>query len=98
MGEPGRGIATLIEMAHHTRFDIVVGIAGMMRAALDEALHHATHRAAFGKTLSDTPLMGNVLADLALEAEAALLLALRLAAAFDASPGRSAESASCSAR
>jgi putative acyl-CoA dehydrogenase len=85
VGEPGRGIATLIEMAHHTRFDIVVGIAGMMRSALDEALHHATHRAAFGKTLSEHALMGNVLADLALEAEAALLLALRLAAAFDAS-------------
>ncbi len=85
VGEPGRGIATLIEMAHHTRFDIVVGIAGMMRAALDEAVHHATHRSAFGKVLAEHPLMGNVLADLALEAEAALLLALRLAAAFDAS-------------
>lgn len=85
VGDPGRGIATLIEMAHHTRFDIVVGVAGMMRAALDEALHHATHRSAFGTTLAEHALMGNVLADLALEAEAALLLAMRLAAAFDAS-------------
>jgi putative acyl-CoA dehydrogenase len=84
VGEPGRGIATLISMAHHTRFDIVVGVAGMMRAALNQALHHASHRQAFGKRLEDHPLMANVLADLALEAEAALLLAFRLAAAFDA--------------
>ena len=85
VGEPGRGIATLIEMAHHTRFDIVVGVAGMMRAALNEALHHARHRSAFGKTLAEHALMRNVIADLALEAEAATLLAFRLAAAFDAS-------------
>jgi putative acyl-CoA dehydrogenase len=84
VGEPGRGIATLISMAHHTRFDIVVGVAGMMRAALNQALHHASHRQAFGKRLGDHPLMANVLADLALEAEAALLMAFRLAAAFDA--------------
>ncbi|HET9472079.1 MAG TPA: acyl-CoA dehydrogenase family protein, partial [Usitatibacter sp.] len=85
VGEPGRGIATLIEMAHHTRFDIVVGVAGMMRSALDQAMHHARHRTAFGKPLAAQPLMANVLADLALEAEAALLVAFRLAAAFDAS-------------
>ena len=85
VGEPGRGIATLIEMAHHTRFDIVVGVAGMMRAALDHALHHALHREAFGKRVADHRLMANVLADLALEAQAAQLLAFRLAAAFDAS-------------
>ncbi|HXZ47548.1 MAG TPA: acyl-CoA dehydrogenase family protein [Usitatibacter sp.] len=85
VGPPGRGIATLIEMAHHTRFDIVVGVAGMMRAALDQALHHARHRSAFGAPLVDQPLMRNVLADLALETEAALLVAFRLAAAFDAS-------------
>jgi putative acyl-CoA dehydrogenase len=85
VGEPGRGIATLIEMAHHTRFDIVVGVAGMMRAGLNQALHHARHRSAFGKRLLEHPLMANVLADLALETEAALLLAFRLAAAFDAS-------------
>jgi putative acyl-CoA dehydrogenase len=91
VGEPGRGIATLIGMAHHTRFDIVVGVAGMMRQALNQALHHATHRAAFGKRLVDHPLMLNVLADLALEAEAAALLAFRLAAAFDASAGSERE-------
>ena len=85
VGEPGRGIATLINMAHHTRFDIVVGVAGMMRAALNQALHHVTFRQAFGKRLIDHDLMANVVADLALEAEAALLLAFRLAAAFDAS-------------
>lgn len=91
VGEPGRGIATLIPMAHHTRFDIVVGVAAMTRAALNHALHHATHRSAFGKRLIEQPLMVNVLADLALEAEAATLLAFRLAAAFDASAGDAAE-------
>ena len=85
VGEPGRGIATLIEMAHHTRFDIVVGIAGMMRIALRQAIHHARHRAAFGKALASHPLMANVLADLSIEAEAAMRLAFRLARAFDAS-------------
>jgi len=85
VGEPGRGIATLIEMAHHTRFDIVVGVAGMMRAALNQAIHHARHRSAFGKPLADHALMANVLADLAIETEAATLLAFRLAQAFDAS-------------
>ena len=84
VGEPGRGIATLIEMAHHTRFDIVVAAAGMMRMGLDHALHHASYRSAFGKALVEQPAMRNVLADLALEAEAAALLAFRLAGAFDA--------------
>jgi putative acyl-CoA dehydrogenase len=84
VGEPGRGIATLISMAHHTRFDIVVGVAGMMRVVLNQALHHARYRQAFGRRLEDHDLMANVLADLALEAEAALLMAFRLAAAFDA--------------
>ena len=91
VGEPGRGIATLIEMAHHTRFDIVVGVAGMMRAALNQALHHARHRQAFGRTLIDHALMANVLADLALEVEAATLLAFRLAEAFDARERHEAE-------
>ena len=84
VGEPGRGISTLIGMAHHTRFDIVVGIAGMMRSALNHAINHARHRSAFGRRLADHPLMMNVLADLALETEAAMLLAFRLAGAFDA--------------
>jgi putative acyl-CoA dehydrogenase len=85
VGEEGRGIATLIGMAHLTRFDIVVASAGMMRAALNQALHHAWHRQAFGRRLVEQPLMQNVLADLALETEAATLLALRLARAFDGS-------------
>jgi putative acyl-CoA dehydrogenase len=83
VGDAGRGIPTLIEMAHHTRFDIVVGVAGMMRAGLNQAVHHARHRTAFGKRLVDHALMRNVLADLALETEAALLMAFRLAHAFD---------------
>jgi putative acyl-CoA dehydrogenase len=85
VGEPGRGIATLIAMAHHTRFDIVVGVAGMMRAALNQAINHARWRSAFGKRLAEHPLMINVLADLALETEAAMLLAFRVASAFDLS-------------
>jgi putative acyl-CoA dehydrogenase len=83
IGEPGRGIATLIEMAHLTRFDIAIATAGMMRAAFNRALHHCTHRVAFGRPLAEQPLMQNVLADLAIESEAALLLAFRLARAFD---------------
>lgn len=87
IGEDGRGIATLIEMAHLTRFDIVIASAGMMRTALNQALHHALHREAFGRRLVEQPLMQNVLADLALETEAAALLAFRLARAFDRSAG-----------
>src|SRR5262249_40770606 len=68
-------------------------VAAMMRAALDEALHHARHRTAFGKRLAEHALMANVLADLALEAEAALLVAFRLAAAFDASAASASERA-----
>ena len=85
VGEPGRGIATILNMAHHTRFDITVAVAAMMRSALNQALHHARHRSAFGRRLAEHALMANLLADLALEAEAATLLAFRLAAAFDAS-------------
>jgi len=91
IGEEGRGIATLIEMAHLTRFDIVVACAGMMRSALNQALHHAAHRQAFGRRLIEQPLMQNVLADLALESEAATLLAFRLARAFDRSRRDNAE-------
>ncbi|MCX7893786.1 MAG: acyl-CoA dehydrogenase family protein [Burkholderiales bacterium] len=83
VGEEGRGIATIIEMAHLTRFDIIVASAGMMRAALNEAMHHAAHRSAFGRRLAEQPLMKNVLADLALEWEAATLTAFRVARAFD---------------
>ena len=83
IGEDGRGIPTLIEMAHLTRFDIVVAAAGMQRAMLNQALHHCTHRSAFGRLLVSHPLMQNVLADLAIEVEAATVLAFRLARAFD---------------
>ena len=85
VGEEGRGIATLIEMAQLTRFDIVVMTAGMMRGALNQVLHHCQYRSAFGKRLVDQPLMQNVLADLVLESEAATLLAFRLAGALDRS-------------
>ena len=85
IGADGRGIATLIEMAHLTRFDIVVATAGMMRGALNQVLHHCEHRRAFGERLLRQPLMQNVLADLALETEAATLLAMRLARALDRS-------------
>jgi putative acyl-CoA dehydrogenase len=83
MGEEGRGIPTILEMGTYTRLDCVVGTAGMMRQAVVQALHHARHRKAFGTLLIDQPLMQRVLADLALESEAATALALRLARAFD---------------
>ncbi|HEU5326672.1 MAG TPA: isovaleryl-CoA dehydrogenase [Thermomicrobiales bacterium] len=83
LGEEGRGVPTIIEMVNHTRLDCVLGSAAGMRQAVTQALHHATYRQAFGRALRDQPLMRNVLADLALEAEAATALALRLAAAGD---------------
>ena len=83
VGEAGRGIPTILEMGSHTRLDCVLGTAGIMRAALCHALHHARGRAAFGKPLARQPLMRNVLADLALESEAATAFALRLARCFD---------------
>ncbi|MFM9433211.1 putative acyl-CoA dehydrogenase [Janthinobacterium sp. CG_23.3] len=83
VGQPGRGVPTIIEMAGHTRLDCVLGSAAIMRAALTHALHHARARAAFGKPLAQQPLMQNVLADLALESEAATAFALRLARCFD---------------
>jgi putative acyl-CoA dehydrogenase len=84
VGEEGRGIPTIIEMANHTRLDCVIGSAALMRHALVQALHQARHRHAFGRALADQPLMRNVLADLALESEAATLLMLRLARAAEA--------------
>jgi len=83
LGEEGRGVSTIIEMVHHTRLDCAIGAAALMRQALVQAVHHAHHRRAFGKLLIDQPLMRNVLADLALESEAATLLMVRLARAFD---------------
>jgi putative acyl-CoA dehydrogenase len=84
VGDEGRGIPTIIEMANHTRLDCVIGSAALMRQALVQAIHHARHRSAFGRRLAEQPLMRNVLADLALESEAATMLMLRLAHAFDA--------------
>jgi putative acyl-CoA dehydrogenase len=83
IGKPGRGIPTILEMGSHTRLDCVLGSAGAMRAALTHALHHARRRAAFGRPLAEQPLMQNVLADLALESEAATAFAMRLARCFD---------------
>jgi len=83
VGPRGRGVRTIIDMVHHTRLDCVAGSAGLMRQAVSQALWHAAHRAAFGRRLVEQPLMRNVLADLALESEAATVLALRLARAFD---------------
>jgi putative acyl-CoA dehydrogenase len=85
IGDEGRGVPTIIEMANFTRLDCVIGSAALMRAALAEAIHHARHRAAFGAHLADQPLMRNVLADLALESEAATVLFMRLAGAFERS-------------
>ena len=84
VGEPGRGVPTIIEMVNMTRLDTVLGSAATIRAALTQAVHHAAHRRAFGALLTDQPLMQNVLADLAVESEAATALAIRLAAAVDA--------------
>jgi putative acyl-CoA dehydrogenase len=83
LGEEGRGVPTIIEMGTYTRLDCTLGSAGLMRQGLSQALHHAGYRHAFGKALIDQALMQNVLADLALESEAATALALRLARAFD---------------
>jgi putative acyl-CoA dehydrogenase len=83
IGEAGRGVATIIEMVSHTRLDCVIGAAAQMRFGLTQALHHARHRAAFGKLLVDQPLMRNVLADLAIESEAATVTMTRLGRAYD---------------
>jgi putative acyl-CoA dehydrogenase len=83
LGEEGRGVNTIIEMVHHTRLDCAIGAAALMRQALVQAVHHTRYRKAFGKLLINQPLMRNVLADLALESEAATLLMVRLACAFD---------------
>ncbi|MFI1004234.1 acyl-CoA dehydrogenase family protein [Streptomyces galbus] len=83
VGEEGRGVRTIIDMVAATRLDCALGSAGLMRQAVTQAVHHCVHREAFGGKLVDKPLMRNVLADLALESEAATTLALRLAAAYD---------------
>ncbi len=83
VGEEGRGVRTIIEMVAMTRFDCMVGSAAGQRAALVQALHHCSLRSAFGKRLDQQPLMQNVLADLALESEGSVALALRTARALD---------------
>lgn len=93
VGEEGRGVATIIEMVMFTRLDCMLGSAAEMRMALAQAVHHARHRRAFGQRLVDHALMQNVLADLALESEAATAFALRVARAVDAAPRDGAEAA-----
>jgi putative acyl-CoA dehydrogenase len=83
IGEEGRGVQTIIEMVTHTRLDCAVGSAGLMRLTLANAIHHCRHRSVFQKHLIDQPLMSQVLADLALDVEAATVLSLRLSHSFD---------------
>jgi len=83
VGEEGRGVRTILEMVNMTRLDCVIGSAAGMRSGVTQALHHARHRGAFGRKLADQPLMRNVLAELALESEAATILMTRLAGATD---------------
>jgi len=91
VGEEGRGVRTIIEMVQHTRLDCIVAPAAMMRQAVANACWHVSHRAAFGKTLIDQPLMRQVLADMIIESEAATALAMRIARAFDENHGAPAE-------
>jgi putative acyl-CoA dehydrogenase len=84
VGEEGRGVPTIIEMVNLTRLDCTLGSATSMRNGLLRAIHHTQHRKAFGDYLIDQPLMRNVLADLAVEAEAATMVAMRMAGATDA--------------
>jgi putative acyl-CoA dehydrogenase len=83
LGEEGRGIPTIIEMSNFTRLDCAIGSSGLMRQAVVQAIHYASHRIAFQKRLVDHALMTNVLADLAVESEAATVLTMRLARAYD---------------
>ena len=84
VGEEGRGIPTILEMGVYTRLDNAVASAGLMHQCTAQAIHHARERTAFGRLLIDQPLMRNVLADLAIECESAVVLTMRLARAFDA--------------
>lgn len=91
IGEEGRGVRTIIDMVNHTRLDCVIGSAALMRQAVAQGTHHAAHRRAFGRLLSEQPLMVNVLADLAVESEATTVLMMRLAGSYDRAtdPGES---------
>ncbi len=91
VGEAGHGVQTIVEMVNFTRLDCINGSASLMREAAAQAVHHSAHRSAFGAPLVDQPLMQNVLADLALESEAAMLLLVRLAQSVDAAPGNPRE-------
>src|SRR5215218_6509574 len=93
VGEEGAGVRTIIEMVNHTRLDCVIGGATGMRAGVAQAIHHASHRSVFGRELVAQPLMQNVLADLAVESEAATISALRLARAYDEAIAGNAEAA-----
>lgn len=93
VGDEGRGIGTILEMVMLTRLDCMLGSSGLMRMALAQAIHHCRHRQAFGKRLVEQPLMRNVLADLAIEAEASLALSMRVARAVDAAPRDAHEAA-----
>src|SRR5258705_2569571 len=84
VGDEGRGVPIILEMGTYCRLDCVLGTAGLTRQCLSQAIHHARYRAAFGRNLIDHALMRNVLADLALESEAATALPMRLAGAFEA--------------
>jgi len=87
VGEEGRGVATIVRMVNHTRLDCLIGSAAGMRWGTVAATHHARHRSAFGAKLIDQPAMLNVLADLAIESEAATATAMRLARAYDEDNG-----------
>ncbi|WP_028008349.1 isovaleryl-CoA dehydrogenase [Solimonas flava] len=93
VGDEGRGVATILEMVSLTRLDCMIGSSSLMRQALVQAVHHARYRKAFGKRLIEQPLMQNVLADLALETEAATALTMRVARAVDASSRDAGEAA-----
>ena len=87
VGDEGRGVPTIIRMVNHTRLDCLIGSAAGIRWGVAQAVHHARHRSAFGRALAEQPAMQNVLADLALESEAATAAAMRIARAYDADPG-----------
>jgi putative acyl-CoA dehydrogenase len=91
LGEEGRGVRTIINMVQLTRLDCAIASAGLMRMALAQAIHHARHRSVFQRRLAEQPMMAAVLADLALDAEAAVALVLRLCRAFDLAEGDARE-------
>jgi putative acyl-CoA dehydrogenase len=93
VGEEGRGVRTILRMVQLTRVDCAVASAGMMRGAYAQALHHCRHRSVFQKRLFDQPMMRAVLADMALEVEGAVALAMRLCRAIDRAPSDPAEAA-----